>query len=99
MGSKKARSSAESADPEVDEGGDGDSGNSSQSAYKEVCIELAAKFLLNAPPEELADDNRLFFLLEQAHWYYMDFSYEQNKKLPKKNRLELFGKDLCKVVP
>ena len=29
----------------------------------------------------------------------MDFSYEQNKKLPKKNRLELFGKDLCKVVP
>lgn len=99
MGSKKARSSAESADPGVDEGGAGESGNSSQSAYEEVCVELAARFVLNAPPEELADDNRLFFLLEQAHWYYMDFSCEQNKKLPQKSRFDIFGKDLCGVVP
>jgi mRNA-decapping enzyme subunit 2 len=99
MGSKKARSSAESTDPKGGEGGAGESGNSSQSAYEEVCVELAARFVLNAPPEELADDNRLFFLLEQAHWYYMDFSCEQNKKLPGKGRLDVFGKDLCGVVP
>jgi mRNA-decapping enzyme subunit 2 len=35
--------------------------------------EIEARFLLNLPEEELASVERLFFQLEQAHWYYEDF--------------------------
>ncbi len=36
-------------------------------------FEIEARFLLNLPEEELASVERLFFQLEQAHWYYEDF--------------------------
>jgi len=36
-------------------------------------LEIEARFLLNLPEEELASVERLFFQLEQAHWYYEDF--------------------------
>jgi mRNA-decapping enzyme subunit 2 len=71
---------------------------SSVSARMRVCtLELAARFVLNAPPEEIADNNRLFFLVEQAHWYYEDFSRERDTKLPAKT-FEAFAKEMFSSV-
>ena len=35
--------------------------------------EVAARFVVNAPDEVFTTFERLFFQLEQAHWFYMDF--------------------------
>ena len=45
-------------------------------------LEVEARFLLNLPEEELASVERLFFQLEQAHWYYEDFLADQCENLP-----------------
>jgi len=64
----------------------------------EVYMELAARFVLNAPPEELADGNRLLFLVEQAHWYYEDFIREKDKSLPTLT-LRVFATNMFATVP
>lgn len=43
--------------------------------------ELAARFVLNCPEEELNSFERILFLVEQAHWYYEDFVREEKKGL------------------
>jgi mRNA-decapping enzyme subunit 2 len=47
----------------------------------ELLEELAARFVLNCPAEELNSFERILFLVEQAHWYYEDFVREENKNL------------------
>jgi len=64
----------------------------------DVCVELAARFVLNAPEEELADSNRLLFLVEQAHWYYVDFVREKDQTLPGKT-LKAFAEMMFAAVP
>ncbi|KAG0048467.1 mRNA-decapping enzyme subunit 2 [Gryganskiella cystojenkinii] len=41
-----------------------------------------ARFIINVPDEELASVERIFFQIEQAHWFYEDFIREQNSSLP-----------------
>ena len=43
--------------------------------------ELAARFVLNCPEEELNSFERILFLVEQAHWYYEDFVREEKPNL------------------
>jgi mRNA-decapping enzyme subunit 2 len=43
--------------------------------------ELAARFILNCPEEELNNFERIMFLVEQAHWYYEDFVREEKPHL------------------
>ena len=43
--------------------------------------ELAARFVLNCPEEELNSFERILFLVEQAHWYYEDFVREEKPHL------------------
>ena len=43
--------------------------------------ELAARFVLNCPEEELNSFERILFLVEQAHWYYEDFVREEQRNL------------------
>lgn len=43
--------------------------------------ELAARFVLNCPEEELNSFERILFLVEQAHWYYEDFVREEQPHL------------------
>lgn len=45
-------------------------------------LEVEARFLLNLPEEELASVDRLFFQMEQAHWYYEDFLADKYDSLP-----------------
>jgi hypothetical protein len=41
-----------------------------------------SRFIINVPDEELASVERIFFQIEQAHWFYEDFIREQNSSLP-----------------
>ncbi|GAA5982507.1 hypothetical protein JCM10908_006677 [Rhodotorula pacifica] len=38
-----------------------------------VLDDLAARFIVNLPPDELESMDRVCFQIEQAHWYYEDF--------------------------
>lgn len=40
--------------------------------YKKILDELTVRFLLNLPPQDQTLV-RLFFILEEAHWFYLDF--------------------------
>eukprot|EP00455_Lapot_gusevi_P004620 TRINITY_DN11908_c0_g1_i2.p1 TRINITY_DN11908_c0_g1~~TRINITY_DN11908_c0_g1_i2.p1 ORF type:complete len:512 (+),score=26.79 TRINITY_DN11908_c0_g1_i2:48-1583(+) len=51
-------------------------------ALDDVFNDLASRFLVNLPDEELQSFERLFFQLEQAHWNYDDFYRPQNPELP-----------------
>ncbi|BAM80339.1 mRNA-decapping enzyme complex component DCP2 [Cyanidioschyzon merolae strain 10D] len=47
-----------------------------------VLVDLAARFLLNLPASEFESFERLFFTVEEAHWFYLDFYRDHDKKLP-----------------
>jgi len=50
----------------------------------EVMDDLSARFLINLPKEEENRKERLFFQIEEAHWFYEDY-YRKKFKLPKLN--------------
>ncbi|KAL0482743.1 mRNA-decapping enzyme subunit 2 [Acrasis kona] len=47
----------------------------------EVLEDLLIRFVLNCPKEEQNTVERMFFQLEEAYWFYLDF-YKDNKNLP-----------------
>jgi 8-oxo-dGTP pyrophosphatase MutT (NUDIX family) len=53
-----------------------------QETASTVFADLAARFLLNLPASEFESFERLFFTIEEAHWFYLDFYRERNPKLP-----------------
>ena len=46
-----------------------------------VMILLHSRFLINIPEEERQDLIRIFFQVELAHWFYLDFYCEENQEL------------------
>lgn len=36
----------------------------------DVLNDLCTRFLINIPDEDLQDGIRIFFVIEQAHWFY-----------------------------
>jgi len=44
--------------------------------------DVLIRFILNCPEEEHESMNRLFFQIEEAHWFYEDFYRENYKSLP-----------------
>jgi len=44
--------------------------------------DLKVRFLLSIPEDELKWDRRVFFQLEQAHWYYEDFFADRYATIP-----------------
>lgn len=76
---------------EEGKGGEGAGGNgsgspgsagSSKMTLEAALLEVEARFLLNLPEEELSTVDRLFFQMEQAHWYYEDFLADHHAELP-----------------
>lgn len=63
--------------------------------------QVERRFLLNLPEEELARTDRLFFQIEQAHWFYEDFIADdpKNSDLPKFKKLQSFAEILFKSSP
>lgn len=50
-------------------------------SLQEVMEDLNVRFIINCPEEELTLE-RVFFQIEQAHWFYDDFYRNQFKHLP-----------------
>jgi len=51
-------------------------------SLNEIVCDLVSRFILNCPEEEYASLDRLFFQIEEAHWFYEDFYREHNPILP-----------------
>lgn len=59
------------------------SSSSSSSSLQVVLDDLAARFIINLPSEELESGlERICFQLEQAHWFYVDFVQPKDASLP-----------------
>ncbi|KAJ1991865.1 mRNA-decapping enzyme subunit 2 [Coemansia sp. RSA 1358] len=51
-------------------------------SFDEILDDLASRFIINVPEEELQEIERICFQIEQAHWFYDDFVREKNPSLP-----------------
>ena len=60
--------------------------------------DLAMRFVLNVPAEELTNPNRILFLIELAWWHYEDFSRKNDATLPKFS-LSNFAELLYLTIP
>ncbi|KAJ1882670.1 mRNA-decapping enzyme subunit 2 [Coemansia sp. RSA 1722] len=66
--------------------------------FSEVLDDLASRFIINVPEEELQEIERICFQIEQAHWFYEDFIREKNKSLPSMT-LKTFAGRMFKHCP
>lgn len=39
----------------------------------QILDDLISRFIINVPEEELSSIQRIYFQIEQAHWFYLDF--------------------------
>jgi len=56
-----------------------------QKLFEEVIQDLIIRFILCCPEEEHESFDRLFFQIEEAHWFYLDFYRQNHPKLPALN--------------
>jgi len=52
---------------------------------QEIIDDLCIRFILNCPEEAYESFERLFFQIEEAHWFYLDFYRAKHPKLPALN--------------
>jgi len=69
-------------------------GGKKSPSFESVVDDLTTRFILNLPSDGHLDTARLFFQLEQAHWYYEDFVAEHHSHLPHFHALKQF----CKMM-
>ena len=66
----------------------------------DIFQDLESRFLLNLPDSELSSFPRLFFQLQQAHWFYCDFYYDTwPQQLPAYNNLKTFCSKFFTLSP
>jgi mRNA-decapping enzyme subunit 2 len=61
---------------------------------EQVFDDIEARFLYNLPSNELEQPERLFFQIEQAHWFYEDFKADMYSHLPHFATLKSFASKL-----
>lgn len=61
------------------------------STLDEALSAVETRFLNNLPKEEIERVDRLFFQIEQAHWFYEDHIKETSPHLPKFTKLKTFA--------
>jgi len=49
---------------------------------QDIFEDLMSRFIINVPENELRSTERICFQIEQAHWYYEDFIWEEDQTLP-----------------
>mmetsp|Transcript_15468 Transcript_15468/g.26613 ORF Transcript_15468/g.26613 Transcript_15468/m.26613 type:complete len:412 (+) Transcript_15468:61-1296(+) len=69
-----------------------------KSQLDSVLDDLAIRFVINCPEEELESFDRLLFQVEEAHWFYEDFYREKFPNLPCFN-LKQFSENFFKRCP
>jgi mRNA-decapping enzyme subunit 2 len=65
---------------------------------EEVIQDVISRFLLDIPPEDALMPERLFFHIEEAHWFYTDFFSDVNSSYPRLS-LEMFAENVFKLYP
>ncbi|ODQ59130.1 hypothetical protein WICANDRAFT_23571, partial [Wickerhamomyces anomalus NRRL Y-366-8] len=63
-----------------------------------VLEDILVRFVINAPPVDLSDNARVFFLFEEAHWFYLDYVRSINPYLPNL-KMKAFSKKLIELFP
>jgi len=64
----------------------------------DILDDLSSRFLINLPEGEKSDPIRLFFQIELAHWFYLDFHRKENPKLRQCGMKE-FAKQIVRHIP
>ncbi|KAK7009513.1 m7GpppN-mRNA hydrolase [Biomphalaria glabrata] len=63
-----------------------------------VLDDLSSRFIINSRPEEIVSIIRIFFLIENAYWFYLDFHRVENTQL-KECSLKEFAYSLINHCP
>lgn len=63
-----------------------------------VLEDLLVRFIVNASPEELSSNSSIFFLFEEAHWFYLDYARQLNSNLPLL-KMKAFCKKIIEICP
>lgn len=64
----------------------------------DILDDLCCRFVINVPEEERKDLNRIFFQIENAHWFYIDF-YSKNFPHRKPCMLREFAHQVFRHIP
>ncbi|KAG7855267.1 hypothetical protein KL939_004442 [Ogataea angusta] len=69
-------------------------------SLERVLEDLLVRFVINCPPEDLSSIERVFFQIEEAHWFYQDFARVINELLPPMKMKQFTAKIIaqCPVV-
>ena len=63
-----------------------------------VLEDLLVRFVVNVPDEDLSSIERVFFQVEEAHWFYLDFVRQLNPELPSM-KMKTFSARLLEKCP
>lgn len=63
-----------------------------------VLEDVLTRFVINALDEDLSTNARIFFLFEEAHWFYLDFIRQINPYLPNL-KMKQFSQKLIELFP
>ncbi|ODQ76989.1 hypothetical protein BABINDRAFT_163892 [Babjeviella inositovora NRRL Y-12698] len=63
-----------------------------------ILEDLLARFVINCPPEDLSSIERVYFQIEEAHWFYLDFILQVNPKLLSM-KMKTFSTEILKKCP
>ncbi|XP_025077810.1 m7GpppN-mRNA hydrolase-like isoform X2 [Pomacea canaliculata] len=63
-----------------------------------VLDDLCSRFIINLPDEEQQDFIRIFFAIEQAHWFYLDFYCSERPEL-KNCGIKEFSLQILRHIP
>lgn len=47
-----------------------------------LLLMMISRFIINIPSEQRDDAVRVLFAVESAHWFYIDFYYNEDNQLP-----------------
>uniref|UniRef100_A0A182JW40 m7GpppN-mRNA hydrolase n=1 Tax=Anopheles christyi TaxID=43041 RepID=A0A182JW40_9DIPT len=70
--------------------------NGSLNISSDIMDDLASRFIINVPVEERENLIRIYFQMELAHWFYLDFYCAENKQ---KCGIKQFAQQMFKHVP
>jgi mRNA-decapping enzyme subunit 2 len=69
-------------------------------AFVDAFDDVHTRFILNVPTSELTSSDRIFFQIEQAHWYYEDFLVDDvDSSLPHFKQLKAFALKMFNFSP
>ena len=76
-----------------------DQGYRNHSIPRDILDELAARFIIPMREEERKDLVRVCFLIEQAHWFYIDFYVNNSEYKLAQGTIKEFAQHIFNHIP